>query len=128
MKGTCFQQRLFLYQNNKPTEELQLASGSTNEFDQVEDFYVLQISEKQTQIEAFEKKHKDVDVAYEVDLQQLDAMYEVLKEEMRKNSSKEVKDALTLNLLVRINLLNEQLKILEDSKLEVGVDLQERGV
>jgi hypothetical protein len=40
-------------------------------------------------------------------------MYNVLKEEMKTSPSQKVKDALVLNLLVRIDLLNQQLHKLE---------------
>ncbi|MDX1628888.1 MAG: hypothetical protein R3345_09335, partial [Fulvivirga sp.] len=53
---------------------------------------------------------------YELDLQKLDAMYEVLKEEFDKNPSKAVVDALILNLLVRIDILNKQLELLDHEK------------
>ena len=50
------------------------------------------------------------------DFQKLDAMYQVLREEMKNHPSEKVKDALVLNLLIRIDLLNQQIKKLEDSK------------
>lgn len=104
---------LFLYRNNETAAvNQQIANNNNHEFDQVEGYYVSKISEKRNQIEAFQKE--DVDQSYEVDLQRLDAMYEVLKEELDKNPSKEVKDALTLNLLIRIDLLNNQLQTIED--------------
>jgi hypothetical protein len=40
-------------------------------------------------------------------------MYMVLKEEMKSRPSQKVQDALVLNLLVRIDLLNQQLYKLE---------------
>jgi hypothetical protein len=40
-------------------------------------------------------------------------MYQVLKTEMRQRPSQDVKDALVLNLLVRIDLLNQQLNKLD---------------
>jgi hypothetical protein len=40
-------------------------------------------------------------------------MYQVLKLEMEKRPSADVKDALVLNLLVRIDLLNQQLNKLD---------------
>jgi hypothetical protein len=40
-------------------------------------------------------------------------MYMVLKEEMEARPSRKVKDALVLNLLVRIDLLNQQLQKLD---------------
>ena len=104
---------LFLYQNTDHSAQQQLATNN-HEFDQVEGYYVSKISEKRNQIEEFQNEDLEVDQAYEVDLQRLDAMYEVLKEELGKNPSKEVKDALTLNLLIRIDLLNNQLQAIEE--------------
>jgi hypothetical protein len=43
-------------------------------------------------------------------------MYNVLREELKNHPSKQVKDALVLNLLVRINLLNQQLYKLDDGE------------
>lgn len=54
------------------------------------------------------------------DFQQLEAMYLVLKEEMKVRPSQKVKDALVLNLLVRIDLLNQQLHRLEEREEEDG--------
>ena len=48
-------------------------------------------------------------------------MYMILKEEMKSSPSQKVKDALVLNLLVRINLLNQQLY-----KLDQEYDKQEK--
>ncbi len=103
---------LFLYQDNvKPTQQI---ASNDHEFDQVEVYYASMISEKRNQIDAFQEGEEEVDEAYIVDLQRLDAMYAVLKEELHKNPSKEVKDALTLNLLIRIDLLNNQLQVVEE--------------
>ena len=45
--------------------------------------------------------------------QQLDAMYMVLKEEMKNHPSAKVREALVLNLLIQIDLLNKQLDKLD---------------
>ena len=106
---------LFLYQDKgKTSQEQRVITANNHEFDQVERYYISKISEKRNQIEAFQKEDLEVNQAYEVDLQYLDAMYEVLKEELGKNPSKEVKDALTLNLLIRIDILNNQLQAIEE--------------
>ena len=63
------------------------------------------------------------------DFQQLEAMYLVLKEEMKTRPSQKVKDALVLNLLVRIDLLNQHLQRLEEEvgpKEEQGETTSER--
>lgn len=79
-----------------------------NEFNDVENFYVSQISEKVDQIKESRGQETGLN-GFTHDFQQLEAMYHVLKEEMKTHPSKKVKDALVLNLLVRIDLLNQQL-------------------
>ena len=81
------------------------------EFDDVEAFYFRQISEKVEMIDEFQKSEGLNGFTH--DFQQLEAMYMVLKEEMKASPSQKVKDALVLNLLVRIDLLNQQLHKLE---------------
>lgn len=82
------------------------------EFNDVESFYVKQISEKVELIDEFQR-NEGLN-GFTQDFQQLEAMYMVLKEEMRTRPSQKVKDALVLNLLVRIDLLNQQLHKLEN--------------
>jgi hypothetical protein len=89
---------------------------AANEFSDVEAFYFQQISEKVELIDGF-KQNEGLN-GFTQDFKQLEAMYMILKEEMRTRPSQKVKDALVLNLLVRINLLNQQLSKLdkEDDK------------
>ena len=87
------------------------AQVAANEFRDVEAYYFQQISEKVELIDGF-KKNEGLN-GYTQDFKQLEAMYMILKEEMRTRPSQKVKDALVLNLLVRINLLNQQLQKLE---------------
>jgi hypothetical protein len=82
-----------------------------NDFEDVEDFYVAQISQKTEMIhELYEAEGLN---GFTQDFRQLEAMYAVLKEEIRTRPSQKVKDALVLNLLVRIDLLNQQLHKLQ---------------
>jgi hypothetical protein len=86
----------------------------------VESFYSAQISQKVALIrgdEAF------LDDQFTQDLEKLEAMYAVLAEEMKKHPSQKVKDALVLNMLVRIDLLNQQLQRLEDSREKQNADV-----
>jgi hypothetical protein len=84
------------------------------EFTDVEQFYFQQISEKTELIQEF---HRNEGMnGFTNDFKQLEAMYNVLKEEMKNRPSQKVKDALVLNLLVRIDLLNQQLHKLEVDK------------
>jgi hypothetical protein len=95
-------------------------TAALNEFKDVEKFYIEQISQKTELIEEF---HRSEGLnGFTHDFQQLEAMYMVLKEEMKTRPSQKVKDALVLNLLVRIDLLNQQLH-----KLEKGEYKEEQG-
>jgi hypothetical protein len=86
-------------------------TASLSEFTDVEEFYIGQISQKTELIEEFQRNEGLNGFTH--DFQQLEAMYMVLKEEMKTRPSQKVKDALVLNLLVRIDLLNQQLHKLE---------------
>jgi hypothetical protein len=91
----------------KPFIKSQSADIAASEFNDVEAFYFKQITEKVEMIDDF-KKNEGLN-GFTQDFQQLEAMYMILKEEMKSQPSQKVKDALVLNLLVRINLLNQQL-------------------
>ncbi len=82
-----------------------------NEFTDVEAFYIKQITEKEDIIGSF-ARNEGLN-GFTRDFEQLEAMYSVLKEEMKSRPSEKVKDALVLNLLIRIDLLNQQLHKLE---------------
>lgn len=82
------------------------------EFSDVESFYFQQISQKVELIDEF-KRSEGLN-GFTHDFEQLEAMYLVLKEEMKSRPGQKVKDALVLNLLVRIDLLNQHLQKLED--------------
>lgn len=84
------------------------------EFSDVEAFYTQQISNKVELIGQFDEN--DGLNGFTHDFKQLEAMYLVLKEEMKSRPSQKVKDALVLNLLVRIDLLNQQLHRLEQQQ------------
>lgn len=88
--------------------------NTLKEFHDVEKFYNQQISYKVRLIDEYQKA--DGLNGFTQDFHQLEAMYMVLKEEMRNRPSDKVKDALVLNLLVRIDLLNQQIQKLEESE------------
>lgn len=84
-----------------------------NEFNDVESFYISQIADKVDQIKESRGQETGLN-GFTQDFHQLEAMYQVLKEEMKTRPSQKVKDALVLNLLVRIDLLNQQLHKIEE--------------
>jgi hypothetical protein len=100
---------LIIPKNDKSATKV--ASVSAKEFNDVESFYTQQISNKVKLINDFQKNEGLNGFTH--DFQQLEAMYLVLKEQMNVSPSDKVKDALVLNLLVRIDLLNQQLHSLE---------------
>lgn len=103
------------YSNKKEVSKLQV------EFRDLESFYGDQIAQKVAFIDKLETGYEDDQ--YTQDVQKLDAMYQVLREEMKVSPSEKVKDALILNMLIRIDLLNQQIKKLEDiQKGEVEED------
>lgn len=83
-----------------------------NEFEDVESFYVREIDNKVEIIKTINGSEAVLN-GFTHDFNQLEAMYEVLKDQMKTNPSKQVQDALVLNLLIRIDLLNKQLEKFE---------------
>ncbi|MEI9921829.1 MAG: hypothetical protein WDO14_24015 [Bacteroidota bacterium] len=101
---------VYLFVVNRPAvSKREIAS----EFKDIEMFYGDQIAEKVALIEKLEGYDDD---QFSQDVKKLDAMYEVLREEMKTSPSAKVKDALILNMLVRIDLLNQQIQKLEDHR------------
>lgn len=98
----------------KPETKQVDASLVAKEFTEVESFYTAQINEKVKLIHDLKGEGLN---GFTHDFQQLEAMYNVLKEELKIRPSEKVKDALELNLLVRVDLLNQQLYKLEKEKL-----------
>ena len=93
-----------------------------SEFTDIETFYFSQISEKVDQIKESRGKETGLN-GFTHDFQQLDAMYEVLKEDMKARPSQKVKDAMVLNLLIRIDLLNQQLQRIDEvEQMEKNAD------
>lgn len=102
-------------QQSKPT----LATGQlSSEFKDLDAFYNDQIIEKAELVSQFQRERGEGDDEVTQNLQKLEAMYQVLKEQMKKRPTQDVKDALVLNLLVRIDLLNQQLKKLDTTEQE----------
>lgn len=106
----------YLFVNNISTKPSKETAKLQGEFSDLESFYSEQIAEKVEFINNIQN-FNEVE-AFAQDLEKLEAMYFVLREQMKANPTEKVKDALILNLLVRIDLLNQQIESLEDSKKE----------
>ncbi len=83
------------------------------DFKDLEVFYSNQIVEKKELVNQFQTETGLTEDEVTQNLQKLEAMYQVLKEQMETRPTQDVKDALVLNLLVRIDLLNQQLNKLD---------------
>lgn len=94
------------------------ASQLSSEFRDLDAFYNSQIIEKAELVSQFQRERGEAVDEVTQNLQKLEAMYQVLKEEMKKRPTQDVTDALVLNLLVRVDLLNQQLKKLDAAEPE----------
>ena len=103
---------VYLFFNQQlPIKEIKPLANQ--DFKDIESFYTAQISEK---VALISNEGLFADDSFTQDIQKLEAMYAVISEEMKKHPSEKVKDALVLNMLVRIDLLNQQIQKLEESK------------
>ena len=110
---------VFLLANRQPRVERTEVAKSQAEFADLESFYSRQIAEKVQLIGSYDRD----DEQFTQDFQKLDAMYQVLREEMKNHPGEKVKDALVLNLLIRIDLLNQQI-----NKLEIQSKREPKGI
>lgn len=106
---------LFLGQNKIASSKTESAQV-TSDFKDLDSFYNNQIAEKVELVSQFQTETGIAEDEVTQNLQKLEAMYQVLKYQMKTRPSQDVNDALVLNLLVRIDLLNQQLNQLEDRK------------
>jgi len=108
---------IFLFLDNVNTNAEQSSDTMSDrqlqgEFQDVESFYSDEIAKKVALIDDFGGSF--VTDEFTQDFEKLDAMYQVLRDQLKTNPSEKVRDALILNILVRIDLLNQQIKRLED--------------
>jgi hypothetical protein len=82
-------------------------------FNDLETYYSSQISEKLEMVHHYQSSTGLTEDEITQNLKKLEAMYLVLKDEMKRRPSQDVRDALVLNLLVRIDLINQQLNKLD---------------
>lgn len=103
---------VFLTGSQSPIHRKEVAKLQGEFFD-LDVYYNSEITEKVALINGFDDQSKADQ--FTQDFQKLDAMYQVLKEQMKIQPTQKVKDALILNLLIRIDLLNQQIYKLEDT-------------
>lgn len=106
---------VYLFINQPPIQQTKKETARLQgEFSDLEMFYSDQLAEKAALISSIQEFQDDNQ--FTQDVQKLEAMYQVLREQMKTQPTEKVKDALILNLLVRIDLLNQQIKKIEDTR------------
>lgn len=102
---------LFTAKNISKSEKQDVAAMQG--FNDLENYYSSQISEKMNLVSHYQTQTGLNEDEVTQNLKRLEAMYQVLKEELKKRPTEDVRDALVLNLLVRIDLINQQLNKLD---------------
>lgn len=111
----------------KQSNEVQLAGESVKgqtaietiapELLQVEAHYTSLIEQKQAELNEFDLKALEVDSDLDAQMKTLDSTYAQLKKELLSSPNKDqVIDAMTVNMQLRIDLLNQQLNTLKKIK------------
>ena len=103
-----------VYFNIQEKESQSVAvNTSKEEFADLEKYYDEQINQKLVLLDNF-KEHEDLNEdTFEFTFHQMKTMYLVLKEQYSNNPSQEVVDAMVLNLLIRVDLLNSQINMVD---------------
>jgi len=86
-----------------------------DEFVMAEDYYFSVINQKIVEIQESELS-PEIKKDFTQEIQRLDEMYSELQLEYQQVQDEKIKDAMILNLQLRINLLNEQLNIIRNIK------------
>jgi hypothetical protein len=106
----------FFVSGNQSSLQKREVAKLQGEFSDLEVYYSSEIAEKVALISHFDESSESDQ--FTQDFQKLDAMYQVLKEQMKIQPTQKVKEALVLNLLVRIDLLNQLLHKLDQVETE----------
>lgn len=98
-------------QNPEGNERFEVAEVSSILLE-AENFYISLIEQKRGEIQLMSEKYNiSSDFLNEID--KLDSMYAVLKKDMKNGNEENLIDAMILNLQLRIDILNQQLKIIQ---------------
>ena len=98
--------------DSEPADNL---TGVTDQFIETENYYTSLISLKEQELDNYSD---NVDFNYMAQTGNLNAIYQVLKTELEKDPSQPVIDALILNLISRVDILNRELDRLEKLREE----------
>lgn len=92
------------------TQQVPVATAS--DFDQVEQYYVQLIEDRRAQLSGYD--YEALEESFRNDLDQLDDLYAELKDQFENDiSDPKVRDAMIINLKIRLDILSRQIEILE---------------
>jgi len=99
--------------NNKRVDGNSSAIAELNpEFMEAENYYFSLINQKKEEILALGEKY-NLENNFLQDINMLDSMYTVLKQDLPRGDREDLVDAMILNLQLRIEILNKQLSIIQ---------------
>ncbi|MCU0420447.1 MAG: hypothetical protein MUC38_12415 [Cyclobacteriaceae bacterium] len=101
---------VFVYSSGSTWHERKEQASIQKEVADLNLFYSGQLAEKVSLIDGLAAEDYE---SFAQDLQKLEAMYLVLQDELKKRPTQSVKDAIVLNWLVRLDLLNQQIHKME---------------
>lgn len=101
------------FAKNSPAKVEKQDVAALQGFNDLESYYSSQIAEKMNLVSRYQSQTGLTEDEVTQNLKKLEAMYQVLKDELKKRPTQDVRDALVLNLLVRVDLINQQLNKLD---------------
>jgi len=107
---------LWLQQDNTNQRQIAESNSAEIELARVEQYYNTLISEKINTLVTDESLSAEVEQAFLQDVEKLDSAYQQLKQQLEDTPNEKIKDAMIVNLQMRIELLNQQLEILNNIK------------
>jgi len=100
-----------LNQSNPGNDEAIIAATNP-QLTEAENYYISLIAEKKKEISVMSEKY-DLGADFLNEIDALDSMYAVLKQDLHQGDEEQLVDAMILNLQFRIEILNKQLSIIQ---------------
>jgi hypothetical protein len=108
-----------LYDKLKMTETPQVGSNlvvNGQSFDEIESFYTMVIEKKMFELQTLSSDRPDILTEFAGELEALDSMYIVLRNDLKYGNQEQILDAMILNLQLRLEILNQQSEVLKKLK------------
>lgn len=101
----------------EPTLAEEVTSPEYQEFVDADAYYTALINQKKSEIEEFRLANTNLEEEFLQDVNNLDAMYEELKNELKNfQHNEKLMDAVIRNLQLRVEILNQQISLLQKIK------------